>query len=486
MKHIDKKTLVSVIVVTILLTMLVPFLNGKQKMNRHEDEIKHVTGTVIESNEHETIVADKDDELHKFDKDEVNEKPGTEVSIDYKKDDNVNSTSTPPSKPNTSTPNKPDTGTSNTTTKPNPTTPAPPNENTVIDYTVIEDSKIPDAWLDGGIFSVHYVAAYKKLMTMSLDEKIGQVLIVRYPNSGAEALLKQYHFGGYVFYEKDFKGKSKNQVISMIDSSQAASTIPLLTAIDEEGGAVSRLNSNSALTSAPFKSPQVLYAEGGFDAIVADTKNKSSILKSLGLNLNFAPVVDVSTDPSTYIYKRTIGQGTQITSDYASTVIGVSKGTGVSYTLKHFPGYGSNLDTHVGGSTSKKSYADILNEDIPPFKTGIAAGAEAVMVSHNVVESIDAGNESSISPKVHSLLRTDLGFTGIIVTDDISMGAMKNVSNIGGKAISSGNDLIITSDAPTTFNQIKSSIANGSVNEDALNHAVFRLLAWKYYKGLLS
>lgn len=469
---IDKRLVIMIILVVFGVALLIPFLNSRKL----EEKIHHVTGIVIDADEENTIIKTPDDELYEFDKDDVNEKPGTEVSIDYKQEAGSSNTSTtkPPSKPS-----KPST----------PSTPVKPadedKKNEVIDYTVVEPSKIPDAWLDGGIFSRHHVLAYEKLKTMSLDEKIGQVLIVRYPDSGATSLLNQYHFGGYVFYEKDFKGKTKAQVINMISSVQSASKIPLLTAIDEEGGTVSRLSSNTSLTANPFKSSQELYKEGGFDSIAADTRNKSRILKELGLNLNFAPVVDVSEDPTAYIYKRTLGLGTDMVSTYASTVIGVSKGTGVSYTLKHFPGYGSNLDTHKGSSTSKKSYDDIMKEDIPPFKAGINAGAEAVMVSHNIVESIDSSNESSISSKVHALLRNDLKFTGVIVTDDISMGAMKNVTNIGGKTIAAGNDLIITSDPVTTFNQIRTSIANKSVNEEVLNRAVFRVLSWKYYKGLL-
>ena len=155
------------------------------------------------------------------------------------------------------------------------------------------------------------------------------------------------------------------------------------------------------------------------------------------------------------------------------------------FPLKHFPGYGSNADTHLGGSISKKSYEAIMKEDIPPFKAGIDAGAEAVMVSHNTVEAIDSANESSISAKVHALLRNELKFTGVVITDDISMGAMTNVSNIGGKALAAGNDLIITSDVANTFEQIKTSVTNGTVKEDVLNRAVFRVLAWKYYKGLM-
>lgn len=457
---------------SILLILAFVFWKSDEEETRLVDDIKHVTGIILYKDDESVIIEDKDEKIYEFPKDEIVEKEGTEVKVDYKEDKNNGS------KP--STPSKDD--------NPKVETPSSKPENdksTVIDYTVTEQSKIPDAWLDRGLFSAYYTKAYQKLVTMSLEEKIGQTLLVRYPVSGADNIINQYGIGGYVFFARDFKDKSRAQVIEMISSAQRASKIPLLTAIDEEGGTVTRISGNTALTPEPFKSSQELYNSGGLVAIREDTKNKSNILKGLGLNLNFAPVVDVSTDPQNYIYKRTLGYGTKETSEFAREVITASKGSGVSYTLKHFPGYGSNLDTHFGSSVSKKGLDAIMNEDIPPFKEGIAAGAEAVMVSHNIVEAIDKNNESSISPSVHNLLRSNLGFTGVIITDDISMGAMKNVANVGGRALAAGNDLIITSDVGATFNQIKSSITAGIVKEEALNRTVFRVLAWKYYKGLM-
>ena len=451
-----KTTAIVFFIGCVMLVLVAAFWKNENDQIEVEDNIKHVTGIILYKDEDSVVVEDEDEKLYEFPKEELEENEGTEVSVDYKD----NSTK-PPKEDETS------------------------KDNTVLDYTVNEESKIPDSWLDGGIFSVHYTKAFQKLQTMSLEEKIGQTLIVRYPTSGATDLINKYNIGGFVFFERDFKGKSKAQVVEMINSSQRSSKIPLLTAIDEEGGRVSRISSNPSLTATPFKSSQEIYNEGGLAAIREDTKKKSSILKGLGLNLNFAPVVDVSTDENDYIYSRTLGKGTNETAEFAKEVIGASKGLGVSYTLKHFPGYGSNADTHLGGSISKKSYEAIMKEDIPPFKAGIDAGAEAVMVSHNTVEAIDSANESSISAKVHALLRNELKFTGVVITDDISMGAMTNVSNIGGKALAAGNDLIITSDVANTFEQIKTSVTNGTVKEDVLNRAVFRVLAWKYYKGLM-
>lgn len=359
----------------------------------------------------------------------------------------------------------------------------------VISYEVTEKAKkengIPDVYDDNGIFSTYYVLANNKLHELTLDEKIGQILLVRYPNSGAIDDLKKYNFGGFVFFEKDFKNKAKEQVLSMINELQKNSKIPLLTAVDEEGGIVVRVSSNPNLASSRFKSPSELYKEGGFDLIREDTKEKSALLKSLGLNVNLAPVVDVSTDPNDYMYSRSIGENTSITSTFAKTVIEASKGTGVSYTLKHFPGYGNNKDTHTGSSTDSRTYDDIMNNDIPPFEAGIKAGAEAILVSHNIVSSIDPDNPASLSPSIHNLLRNELDFTGIIMTDDIAMGATSSLDDIAVKAVLAGNDLIITTDYEQSFNEIKSAINNGTISEEQINKLAFRVIAWKYYKGLM-
>lgn len=358
----------------------------------------------------------------------------------------------------------------------------------VIDYEktkeTISSNGIPISYLDNGIFSDYYVMAYNKLKTLSLDEKIGQLLLVRYPDSNQIEDLKKYKLSGFVFYEKDFKNKTKNEVINMIDKLQNNSSIPLLTAVDEEGGKVIRVSSNSNLVSEPFKSPSDLYNSGGFAKIKEDTKYKSEILYSLGLNVNLAPVVDVSTDSSDYIYERTLKQDTSKVKEYAKTVIEASKGTNVSYTLKHFPGYGSNSDTHLGSSTSSKSYDDILSIDIPPFKAGIDAGAEAVLVSHNIVSSIDSSSPSSLSINTHNILRDDLNFTGVIITDDLDMNALNNIDDKVIKALLAGNNLIITTNYEESFNEIKNAINNNELSEDTIDKLVFKVLAWKYYKGL--
>ena len=182
--------------------------------------------------------------------------------------------------------------------------------NEIIDYTssdVTEDENgIPIDFLDNGIFKDYYKQAYKKLKELSLEEKIAQILLVRYPDNDGVSLLKNKQFGGYVFFEKDFKDKSSTEVKNMINDLQDVSNIPILTATDEEGGKVVRVSSNSKLASLPFKSSKELYKSGGFEAIREDTRAKSNLLYSLGINVNLAPVVDVSTNSTDYMYDRAL------------------------------------------------------------------------------------------------------------------------------------------------------------------------------------
>jgi len=340
-------------------------------------------------------------------------------------------------------------------------------------------------WDSNSMFKKYYTLANNKLKSLTLDEKIEQLFLVRYPDNNQVKLTEDYNFAGYIFYENDFTDKTKYEVVSMMLELQDASKIPLITAIDEEGGNVVRVSSNPNLVGSKFLSPSELYNEGGFDVIKADTINKSNVLASLGINLNLAPVIDVATDPNSYMYERTLKQDTTLTSTYAKTVIEASKNSTVSYALKHFPGYGNNGDTHLGTSTDTRSYDDIYDNDLPPFKAGIEAGAEAILVSHNVVTAIDSVNPASLSTSVHNLLRNDLGFTGIIISDDLEMGAVSNIQNKVVKSLLAGNDLLIVTDYEEAINQVKNGINDGTISEELINKLAGRIIAWKYYKGLM-
>ncbi len=258
---------------------------------------------------------------------------------------------------------------------------------------------------DYGVFGDYYYKARQILSAMTLDERIAQTLMADYQGAGSVAEMQQYQFGGYIFFAKDFNGKNRTSTQSMISSLQSVAKIPLLTAVDEEGGIVTRVSQNPQLAPSRFASPGTLYADGGFALIREDTLKKSKLLYDLGLNLNLAPVVDVSTNPTDFMYSRSLGKSAELTAEYARTVIAASRGTGVSYTLKHFPGYGNNVDTHTGEAVDTRTLEEIEQNDLLPFRAGIESGAESVLVSHNIVTSIDSKTPASLSQPIHQLLR---------------------------------------------------------------------------------
>lgn len=184
------------------------------------------------------------------------------------------------------------------------------------------------------------------------------------------------------------------------------------------------------------------------------------------------------------MYKRALGQNAELTAEYAKTVIESSKEGNVSYTLKHFPGYGNNTDTHTESAIDSRTYEDIMNNDIVPFKAGIESGAEAVLVSHNIVTSIDENNAASLSEDIHKLLREDLRFSGIIITDDLYMGAVSNDPDAAAKAVLAGNDILIVTEYEKAITSIKNAIEEGRITEEQINEKVKRIIAWKYYKKL--
>lgn len=448
-----KKVLLCIILVAVLVMLLILLLPNKK--NKEKNDPITLEATVLNLENGILTVKTNDNVIYKFKNETVTLVIGDSITLEYSglldKDKDI-------------------------------------QDGEVISYIVKEkpnDNKLPDVYSDNGIFSTFYLLAYDKLNSLTIDEKIGQLLLVRYPDTNILDSLKKYNFGGYIFFEKDFRDKTKSEVVDMIKNLQNTSKIPLLIAVDEEGGTVVRVSSNPNLASSRFKSPSELYKTGGLDLIKQDTIEKSEVLKNLGINLNLAPVVDVTTSSSDYMYGRALQQNTALTSDFARTVISASKGTGVSYTLKHFPGYGNNTDTHTGTSKDPRTLESIMQNDIPPFEAGIDAGAEAILVSHNIVSSIDPLNPASLSLDVHKLLRDTLGFTGVIMTDDLDMGASKNIGNKALKALKAGNDLIITTDYEESFNEIKSGLENGEITEEEINRLVFRVLAWKYYKGLI-
>ena len=327
------------------------------------------------------------------------------------------------------------------------------------------------------------------LSGMTLEEKVGQLFFVRCPAENGAEDVASYHLGGYILFGRDTKDKTAAAVIETIHSYQSAADIPLLIGVDEEGGTVVRVSSNPHLRASKFQSPQKIYAKGGMESILADTAEKDRLLKALGFNVNLAPVADLSTDPNDFIYSRSFGQDAAATSEYIAAVTAQMHADGVGSSLKHFPGYGSNVDTHTGIARDCRPLEQFRAEDFLPFSAGFASGdTVSVMVSHNIMECVDDTLPASLSPAVHELLRNELGFTGVIMTDDLAMEAVAAYAGDGSVAVmalQAGNDMIITGDYPTQIPKVIAAVEEGTLSETVIDTACRNVLEWKQALGLI-
>ena len=334
----------------------------------------------------------------------------------------------------------------------------------------------------------------ERIASMTLEEKVGQLFFVRCPETGAAEDVKSYHLGGLLLFSRDYKDANGNYLTkdaftAAVQSYQDAADIPLLIGSDEEGGTVTRASRNGNLFSSPLASPQELYASLGMDGLLSTTLSYNQTLREIGVNVNFAPVCDVSIDRSDFIYARSFGKDAQTTADYIAKVVPAYADAGVACVLKHFPGYGNNADTHTGIAVDERSYETFETSDFLPFSAGIAAGAPFVLVSHNIVNCMDASLPASLSPKVHEILRGTLGFDGVVVTDDLAMDAVKAYAQDGRVAVlalQAGNDMIVTTDYRTQIPQVIDAVRSGEIDEREIDAHVYRVLHEKQALGLID
>ena len=319
---------------------------------------------------------------------------------------------------------------------------------------------------------------------MSLESIVGSLFMPHHTSNSLEDVSK-YHLGGLVLFGGAFKNKTREDILKMIEELQSRADYPLFLAVDEEGGSVVRVSSNRNLKVKGFSSPRSLYTKGGFELIRTDNQEKNELLKSLGLNINLAPVLDISTDKSDYIYYRSIGLSPELTGEFAKVIIESSKDSGIVNVMKHYPGYGKNKDTHKTSSLDTRSKEEV-ERDLIPFKKAILSGAEAIMISHNTVEVLDSINPASISINNHNYLRNTLDFKGIVITDALNMGATADIEDIGLKAILAGNNIIITKNYVKNIEEIINYVKAGNLSKEYLKALAVKVIAWKISMGLIK
>ena len=330
------------------------------------------------------------------------------------------------------------------------------------------------------------------LSSMTREEKAGQLFFPKCPVQDAAALAGEYHLGGYLLFKDNLKNRTPQQVQEELAVLQAADPIPLLIGADEEGGTVARVSACPQLRERRFFSPQKLYRQGGLEAILEDCGEKDALLLSLGIQVNFAPVADLSTDPKDFMYDRTLGLGVEETCAYIAAVVDRMEADGVGSVLKHFPGYGPNRDTHTQCVVDERPLEELLEADLLPFRAGVEAaerGTAAVLVSHNIVQSLDPDRPASLSPAVYRLLREELDFDGPVLTDDLSMSAITKYAGEGCPAVlalAAGCDMVVTDQFQEEIPQVLAAMEDGTLPMERVDEAVARVLGWKYDLGLLE
>lgn len=333
----------------------------------------------------------------------------------------------------------------------------------------------------------------KKIKSMTLDQKIGQLYFAHSSGNYTQMLhdVKKYQLGGITLFSPDYQRRSQSQFQHEMQNYQKASQYGLLIATDQEGGSVSRLSKTSLAKGRDFLSPQTLYRKGGLKKIKQEDKEVAQLLRKNGINMDFAPVADVARKSSSFIYDRTLGENYQKTAEYISIAVKAIQSENVAAILKHFPGYGDAKDTHNGFAKIDKSLSKYQKEDLLPFKAGINSKVSGIMVSHIIINSLDSKKPASLSLKIHQLLRNNLHYQGLIITDDLQMGAITEYGrmshqNVDVLALQAGNDLLLGGDYQSSIPAIKEAIRKGQISEKQINKSVKRILKLKQKLNILK
>lgn len=345
------------------------------------------------------------------------------------------------------------------------------------------------------------IAAQTLLETMTLEEKVWQ-LIVTTPDAlanvyGADmagdmtrAALEQYPVGGVVYFGQNII--SETQIREMIAGTQSFSRIPLLIGVDEEGGRVSRLSGVGATTA--FDPMAVYGAAGDENAVREIGRTLAGELSSAGFNLNFAPVADVVTNPNnTEIGDRSFSDDPAVAAEMVAAMVEGLQESGTISCLKHFPGHGSTeADSHEGRSVTERTLEELRGTELVSFAAGIDAGAEMVMISHMSAPNVTGGDMPCdlSAAVVTELLRGELGFTGVVITDSHEMGAITQYYTPGEAAVlalQAGCDIVLMpNDLEGAVQTILDAVEDGALTEERIEESVLRILTLKYRYEIIT
>jgi len=332
---------------------------------------------------------------------------------------------------------------------------------------------------------------------MTLEEQVGQLLVVGFPGTTLTPeiidLIQNHHIGGIIFFSRNIQ--DAQQVLALTHSLQmiakkAGHRYPLFIAIDQENGMVQRLGTISS-SATQFPGNMALGAIGSEQIAYDVAEATGRELTALGINFNLAPVVDVNNNPANpVIGVRSFGEDPRQVARLAAAAVKGYRKSGVITCLKHFPGHGDTaVDSHLALPTLPYSMERLDALELVPFRSGIAAGADSVMIAHIAFPALtgDATLPATLSPAiVRELLREKLGFTGVIISDCLEMNAVSETFGVGPGAVMAllaGNDLVLISHLYTRqragIAAILTAIQKGVLAQDVVRQAVERVLQLK-------
>ncbi len=339
---------------------------------------------------------------------------------------------------------------------------------------------------------------------MSLEAKIGQLFMVslytldegdtknqKNITSEMKKTIKQYPVGGIVLFSKNMT--DADQTKELIDHLQDASDIPLFVSVDEEGGSVARVSSNKEMGVTHYPTAKEIGETYDEDQIEEMGKTQSSQLKKLGFNMNLAPVADVLTNESnTEVGDRSFGSDAGDVSDIISTLVKSMQKQQISAVLKHFPGSGDTWgNTHMGSAEAEQTIQTLRKIDFKPFEAGIDADADAVMVSHLMLSNVTDEKEPSTLSKrvVTDILRNELDFNGVVMTDAMNMKAITDNYSAGEaavKALQAGVDVILMPEnLSEAYQAVLKAVDDGDIKESRIDKSVERIIYTKLKRGVI-
>lgn len=336
------------------------------------------------------------------------------------------------------------------------------------------------------------------LAGMTLHEKVCQMMFVTpeeltgedgvtVAGDATRQALENYPVGGIVYFAKNLE--SQDQVKEMIDNSQKYSSIGLFVATDEEGGVVNRLMDTVGTT---YIGSMYYYKDDGDETAYENAYTIANDMSALGFNLDFAPVADVWSNPdNTVIGERAYSDDYAQAAELVGNAVKGFNDGGVMCTLKHFPGHGDTAeDSHYSSAYVHRTKEEIMADEMQPFRSGIEAGAEFVMVGHLIVPDIDEV-PATLSYKIATgILREELKFEGVAITDSFEMESIADNYSVDDAVVMSvkaGMDMILQpKDMASAVNSIEQAVADGELSEDRIDESVRRILTLKESRGLLK